>query len=269
MKGILPKVLGLAFGGFEDKEILEKLNFYSTTAWEIGLIILGLFFVYYDRRDDKEYGNFTGIASYGESPSPSFIKNIRGGHWNIFWLSVIIMSILTLFLVNVSQSSFVGTIKQQFTPVSKLIYNITLVPAMENLGFIAVGLWTFIILGIIARKRQWTKNNFNIYSILFYLITTTIYWVVNHLWRYGTTDVGLGYVLVFALMMGVLTLISGSAYPAWFLHIFNNAFISLKEMFNSDSITNWGIGIIIILTIFYIYWFYIKSRKKKDPYPLS
>ena len=88
--------------------------------------------------------------------------------------------------------------------------------------------------------------------------------IVNHLIRYGDSQIALTTVAVFWGLGSLLTLISGSVIPFLIMHDTNNFFFKLKVLFSSDIILYSTIFILIILSIAWIYLFLIRKKKNVE-----
>jgi hypothetical protein len=257
---------GLANSAFTDTTVLSTYNFYCDLAYGaiIGLIIafvIELFITY----KDNIYGNGIAFESPGESPSISFFKKLS--NFQIFLLFLIIFMIFGLiFFKGTSKQIIFGDVSpiphEQFTAVGNLIWSNFLVPLSENLGLsLLIGI---VIIGIrlIAKKYSMSKGNYIALTYASVIAISGIYGFSVHLMHYSGQEQSLLVVLVFWIIMGTLTLITGSFLPAWMMHLNNNLFGDLSSLVTSkDLVFYLMIGVIIALISLYL-WLYVFRKKK-------
>ena len=152
---------------------------------------------------------------------------------------------------------------QQFTTVDSILYNFTLIPAAENFG--AAFFWGLVMLGWrhFCRKKNINKWSFVIVAILLSVLVFGTYGIINHMMRYGTSDIAKVNVIMFWSLGGLITVLTGSFIPFWVMHGNNNLFYDLAvKNFANDAVRNWAIGVVIVFIIIFILLY---VRRKKIP----
>lgn len=258
---LVSQSIGLAGKGFDTQAILQQQSFYLSGGIFLLLIVCGFVIEYVIKKGDERYGNNILFANMGEKPSLPFFKKFS--QFKMLYLSVIIFSILGMIMFVTKQASFTGItpLAEQFTPTAELLYSSTLVPISENLGLALVLLVTILVIRVFARKKNWTSNNFGIMVYLLVPLMGAIYWIINHLLRYGGSDTTLITVFGFGLAMSVITVLTGSFIPAWILHASNNLFYDMQRLFTRDSVLMLVGIVIVVLIVFYFIIFRKKSNK--------
>lgn len=259
---LVPQSIGLGAGGFDSAEILQQFGFYLVGGVFLLLLVIAFVIELVIKKGDERYGDSIAFADQGDVPHIPFFKKLSS--FQLFLLSTIVFGVIFLLITTVRQTSFIGfkTLEQQFTPTAELLFSSLLIPGSENLGMaliIAVGL---IGLRIWARRINMSKINFMILSYLTVFIGA-LYWMVNHLLRYGGQEYQLGVVFIFGFVMALLTMLTGSFIPAFVMHVANNVFFDMANLFSRDNVL---IGVIITLIVLSILYFIIyRKRKNKVP----
>ena len=259
---LVPQSIGLGAGGFDSADALLKNSFYLSGAVFLFLTLLAIIYSLIDKKGDEKYGSSVFFNSIGKFPSMKIFRKLNSVQ--LLLGSFILFSIFGLFSAMTGQSFLVtgiGTIEQQFTPIGQMIYSVLLVPGSENMGLMLVLSVATIILGLLARKYEWSKTNYAIYVIASSIILSGVYWVINHLLRYAGEDLSIAGVITFGVTMGVLTVASGSWIPAWVLHFTNNLFLQLKTFYDSDVIISTAVIILVILS--YLLYKVTKNKNRK------
>lgn len=261
MTFLVPQSIGLGAGGFDSTLILQQFGFYLVGGIFLLLLVIAFIVELIIKKGDERYGDSIAFASQGEVPHVAFFK--RFSSLQLFLLSVIIFGIIFLLVTTVRQTSFIGfkTLEQQFTPTAELLFSSLLVSGSENLGLALVIAALFIGLRILARKRNMSKINFMILSFLI-PIAGGIFWVINHVLRYGGQDYNLIVVFIFGFIMSLLTVLTGSFIPGWVMHASNNLFFDMAKLFSRDNVV---IMVIVGLVVLIGIYFFVYGRKKKKP----
>jgi hypothetical protein len=252
---LVSQSVGLGGGGFDTPVILQQQSFYLSGGLFMLFIICGFILEFFIRKGDERYGSSVLFSSLGERPSMEIFKKFS--QFKLLFLSIIIFSILGLFMFVTQQASFTGIkpLSEQFTPTAEILYSSTLVPGSENLGLALVLLVTILSIRIFARRGNWSSANFNIIVYLIVPITGAIYWIINHLLRYSGSETSLLTVFGFGFVMSLITVLTGSFIPAWILHMSNNLFYDMQRLFTRDSVIMLVGVVIIALIIIYIFIF--------------
>jgi hypothetical protein len=253
------QAIGLGGTGFDSAEIQTKFFFYIGPGIAFLVGIIALFFLMYKDPEGQRYGDSVSFSSSGESPSilPKFSIP------KMVLLSLIVFSFLGLYITYTNQTFFeVGVTKQQFTPTGSLIYSGALIPASENLGAAFL-----LALSLYGLRRYSKKNNFSpgVYktlAIISALVVFALFGIINHLLRYGGSDMAITSVAFFWMIGGAITILTGSFIPFWIMHIANNLFIDVGKYFSSDIIYGATIGAIILLGVLYAL-LYLRNGKPK------
>ncbi len=260
--GIASLMFGFGLGGFERSDVLEKNNFYIPygLAFLIGIIVLkfagkGLF------RTKKEEGQL--IHDPEQSPLGGFkiVKN----PWLLAFFSIIAFSLLGWFFTN-QQTFFNETpvYEHQFTTGADLFFSIYPASTAETLGALfMISLFGFI-LAVFVKRGKLGHGTFMVLFILGTTIVSATYGIINHLARYGFSEIALRNVAIFWAFGGFITSITGSVIPFLFMHDINNFFFRLSKLFSSDVVTFITFTIITILSVFFFILLF-RSRGKQTP----
>lgn len=260
---LLSDYLGFAAQGFDHPDIVATRNFYFNSAIVASLvIILGFFFTIARKKGDEEYGQGIGFSSPGKKPHLSIFK--RMSILQISWLFLIIFLILGFLNFNQffgTQSTYTGvgslSEAQQFTPGQNIVYQTILIPIAENLPAAALLVLLIIGLGILARRRDWSYGTY--FGMLFVtsMILGGLYGYGMHKIAYAGNDISLQIVFGFWAVGMLLTLLTGVFTVFWEMHLINNLYLALAQIYNPDVI-NFYMGIIILLLSVGYFIFYRK-----------
>lgn len=263
--GALSLAIGFGFGGFELSEVLAKNNFYIPYGiiFLVGIIALkvtGIFL--FGKKDAKIEGSV--VHDPEQSPIGGFkvIKN----PFLLAYLSLIVFALLGWLAVR-TQTFFseIPKYEQQFTKGADLFFSIYPASPAETLGAIFLISITGLVLGYFLKKGKLGKMTFLFLFIPIGSVVSMLYGIINHLARYGNSDIALINVAFFWFFGGLITTITGSMIPFLVMHDVNNFFYRLSKLFSSDIvtfITFTSIGILVVL--FFIVLFRIKNKKVKE-----
>ena len=228
-------IIALGGSGFDTREIIDIFNIYGTFFIAAILIILMMFGIEtIIKKGDARYGNSLLFNSPGEFPAFSGFK--RFNSYLLFLLSAFVFSIIGLF-TSLQGQTFTGEvlIGQQFTPVKELLFRLFLIPLAENLVPAALTALAIVILRNYSRRRNISKAGFRTSVIFTAIIIYAGTGVINHLSRYGASDLNVFIVLGFWAIGGLLTAMSGSIIPFAVMHGANNLFFDLQSFVSSDT----------------------------------
>lgn len=251
---LLPQSVGLSRGGFDNTEVLQQYYFYvgSGVSFLLGILILFVVELYITRKESQYGGNSLSFSSQGDMPSIPFFKNIST--IQLTWLSIIVFSAFSLWLSLTSQTSFTGIrfLENQFTKIDSAIFSGGLIPAAENLGLAFVIALSIFGTRYIARKYNITSESF-MGIAWFGILLGGVYGVLNHMMRYGGSDISLITVFIFWALGALMTLASGSFIPFWIYHICNNLFFDLKRYYSSETMLIYvGTVVFALAALYYI-----------------
>jgi len=258
---LIPQSIGLGAGGFDTQAVLQQFGFYQVGGIFLVLLVIAFIINLVIKKGDERYGSSVAFADQGEIPHVPWFKKFSS--LQLFLLSTIIFGIIFLGISTVRQTSFIGykSLEQQFTPTAELMFSSLLIPGSENLGMAIVLAILLIGLGFWARKTNMGKTNFIILAY-FAAFIGGLYWVINHLLRYGGQDYNIGVVFIFGFTMALLTMITGSFIPAFVMHMTNNLFFDMASLFSRDNVIIIVIGGLILLSVLY---FIIYRKRKNKP----
>ena len=264
------QTVGLSQQGFDFSSsvintALTQFFFYTGPAagYLIGILVISIALLILSLVKDNPYGTSIAFNSPGEEPAipGKFFKSPAK-------LGLVCLGIFTIFglyaAINHQTYIGVGTLQHQFSFVSNLLYSSLLVPPAENLGaafFYAFGVLIFIICALIWK---WQKATYNTITIIYAVLSFGVFGWLNHLARYGGSDIAVFSVIVFWAVGGLLTVSSGSFIPFWILHLINNLFFSLGSKFSNDAIMYGVIAFEIILIAGFLF-FYFGRKPKPSP----
>jgi hypothetical protein len=257
---VLSQTVGLGAGGFDSAQVLTQFNFYSVGGTFLLITLLFLFGLLFWKKGN-EYGDSVFYVSQGRYPSLSIFRNFSS--IRLFLLSSIVFGFAGLFMVITGQKTFTGLriLEHQFTPVGSISFSALLIPISENLGAQAVIATAVVLLTIFAVKYDWSKANFRVLVLIGIPLIVATYWILNHLLRYGGSELSLTVVFIFGLIGGLITVLSGSFIPFLMLHVVNNLFFDLRTNFATELIRNYTIAILFLMIVTYTYLYHIKPQK--------
>ena len=249
------QAVGLGGTGFDSQEILQQFWFYVGPAigYLLGIIVLFIIEMIITE-GDSQYGNSLCFNSPGELPAVNL--KIFTDWRKLTLISVILFSIMGVYAAFTRQTfTGIGTLSQQFTLSNSLLYKGALIPAAENLGA-AFGFAFFLfILRYYARKWNWGKAAFIVSAVFLALISFAAYGWINHLLRYQNVEIAMFNVLLFWMVGGLITVLSGSFIPFWIMHICNNLFYELSQHFTNEMIAIFTGAFVIGLGVLYVMLF--------------
>lgn len=259
---LVPQTVGLGAGGFDSTNVLQQFTFYTPVLIGSMIIILLCIVLVMYLSKESEYGDGVMFVSQGEYPAVPYFKkysSIRLG-----WLSLIIFLTIGLWIVRTGQKSFTGlrVLEHQFTPVSSIIYSTFLIPFSENGGAAAVLAIFILTLVILSKKYNIYKGNYKYLIYFFVPVLIGIYGLVNHLLRYKSDQYSLVVVFVFWYIGGLITVITGNWIPFIIMHGTNNFIYDSRRLFDSDKLFYYLVFFVIVLSISYVYVYYIKKPKE-------
>ena len=113
------------------------------------------------------------------------------------------------------------------------------------------------------------KQNLKSYwmAILFIpgsMFISGLYGFLNHLARYGGSEVAISSVVLFWVVLGFLISATGSIIPGIIFHDLNNFFVSFGKFFGSEVVAFTTLTVVgILVAVFLLVW--RKVRKSKAP----
>lgn len=260
---VVPTFIGYLATGFDTEDIVTLFNQYG--VFLIGSVVM-IFICYLvelniSKGDDK-YGNNVFIHSPGESPSLPFFKFFEPRPLGFIFLWGLIFGLLML-VTSLQGQSFTGEVlvEQQFSPTAKTLFLSLLIPIAENSIAAAFGvLFLTTILRPIARNYKWSRSQFMVIAGISIVLIFGIVGVGNHQLRYGSSDLAEQRVFIFWAAGGLLTVVTGSFWPFFMMHMTNNLFFTLNNQLSSDSVR---VFILIFLLLQGVGLFFSLRKKKK------
>lgn len=259
---VLPQMIGLGAGGFDTEKVLTQYGFYLSGGLflvAVSAFLLGLHFW----NKGNEYGDSVAFVSQGRFPSLGFFSKFTS--FQLILLSSIIFLIFGMFIISTGQTTFTGlrVLEHQFTPIGSVSYSALLIPLSENFGAAAVIAASIVLLTFFAYRYSVSRGNYRMLVLLGVPVITGLYGYVNHLLRYGSSDISLMVVFVFWFVGGLITVMVGSFIPFWIMHLVNNLLFDLQRFFASDTIRIYFIVIIILLSVIYAYLYVYRPKVKQ------
>jgi hypothetical protein len=216
------------------------------------------------KKGDEQYGNSLAFNSPEEYPHVSKYFNWMKNPFKVLLLSLILFSVMGLYVAFTKQSFIgVGRLSQAFTVGDNLIFSTLLVAISENLGsafWLALAVFG---LRFYARKHNWVKGNFGVSMYVTSIVIFLVYGILNHYSRYGGSDVAITSVAIFWTIGGILTMLFGSFLPFLIMHMANNFFLDISTAFSSDIVIIWTLFAIMGLIGLFV-WVSMKSKKKEE-----
>ena len=261
--GLASLMFGFGAGGFERSEILSKNNFYipyGILFFVLGIVSLKVIGLLVFKSKDKQ---FEGTIVHDPEQTP--LKNFKL-FTNPFLLGYFFLIIFLLlgWLSSRYQTFFtdIPQYEQQFTIGADLFFSVYPASPSETLGALFVISLIGFILGYLAWKKKIDWWLFYILFVVFGSLGSMIFGLINHLARYGSSEIAITNVLVFWFVGGLITTITGSMIPFFIMHDVNNFFFRLSKLFSSDIVTFITfISIGILIALFLLVFFKTKNKK--------
>lgn len=263
----IPQIAGFAGGGFEKDAILQKFMFYSSSAALIAIVALKIIHII------KPEDQYRGAIIHDPEEGPSMFSFLSPGKiprlfMNPVWFYIFcLLTFGTIGIFAVSQNTFftgVPVIQQQFTPEADILFAVY--PASTSETLAAIGLIAIFLFLL----NYFTKGKLK--GIAYLLVATIgsaavsgIFGILNHLLRYGNSDIALQNVAYFWTFGGAITALTGSIIPFLVMHDINNLFVKLNEMFSSEVVFNWAAAILTFSWIAFIFLYFYLGSKKSAP----
>jgi len=263
---LLPMLVGLGpLGGFEVRAILEKFWFYSgmSIGFLLGIIAISIASFIIFKEKDKDINGI--ILHNPEKGVFGFAKKYLTV-FNMVFVSLILFGLLGIFS-STTQTFFseIPETQQQFTETADVMFSVFPASPSETFGLVFVVLLFLFILGLYYKKKNIPKGSFLIISIPIVLVVSLAYGWINHVMRYGQSELSMVVVLLFWGLMGLLIVLTGSIIPSLLLHDTNNLFYKLNILFSSDIVIYATVGILILITtIFIMIKIFGKKKVKKS-----
>lgn len=261
----LSQTVGLFLTGFESENILQQYSFYiSGASFLIGAFILFLIELNINK-DDKKYGDSVCINTPSDPPSLNipFLRNPIG----IFFLSISVFLIIGLFSIfRTSQRTFtgVGVLGQEFTPIGNLLFSGLLIPISENAGAILLIALVIFFVRNIARRIKMDKTTFRVLIYVLVPLLVGLYGIANHTLRYGDSELQLVTVFFFwSIIIGLLTVLTGTAIVGWIAHTINNVMFSLSQTVSFEQLLIPTVIISVLSFGLYLLTLFVFQNRKK------
>ena len=260
--GIFSLFFGFGLGGFERQEILSKNGFYLSYGiyFLIGLVAIKAISLFLFKANEQR---IEGSIIHDPEQTPLGTFKVIRNPLLLLFLSIIFFSILGWLFTN-QQTFFNATpnYEQQFTTGADLFFAVYPASPVETLGALLLISLYGLLLGLFVKKG---KLNFTTFVILFVIgstILSGLFGVINHVARYGFSEVAMRNVALFWAFGGFITALTGSVIPFLVMHDINNFFFRLSTLFSSDVVTGVTIAIIILMIISFAL-ILLYSRKKR------
>lgn len=233
-----PYTLSLGKGVFSEYEIQDTIQKFIG-IFVAGVLLTTIFWFINKRwKGNDVIGDNIGIYNIGEKPAIPFFKRFTAPQ--LTFLSVIVFYFL-FYIGNITQfikGSFVGMnfLPQQFSPLDSLLFSSLLTPTAENLLFAGVLGFLFFIVHLLFIKFKGETKDYSGYAYTLALFGSGALGVIWHISAYANSDVALGAVFTFWLLMGLMGLATGLLTVPLVFHIMNNFFIDFSRLYASDTI---------------------------------
>lgn len=261
--GIFSLFFGLGAGGFERNDILAKNNFYIPYGiiFLIGLIACKLVGLFYFSSNKKEYdGAFIHDSEQSIFKGFKIIKN----PFLLSFFCFIFFGIIGYFASRYNTFfTAVPKYEQQFTPAADLFFSVYPASPSETLGALFLIALFGLILGIFVYRQKLAYSTFTVLFIIGGSLLSMAYGIINHLSRYGSSDIAMSSVTLFWLIGGLITTLTGSVIPFLIMHDINNFFYRFSKLFSSDVIAFTTFSVILLLTFLFLF-VYIRKKTKKN-----
>jgi hypothetical protein len=261
--GIFTLFFGLGAGAFSEEDVFVKNNFYipygiTFLVLIIMLKIAGL--IVFSKKDSEIEG------SLSHDPDQSLLGKLRvvRNPFMLTLLMVIVFGVLGWFATRFQVFfSGVPSLEQQFTKGADLFFSVYPGSPSETLGaFFLMSLFGLIV-GIMALRGRISRGMFPVFIIIGYPLLSMMYGYINHLARYGGSELAITNVLVFWFIGGLITALTGSMIPFFIMHDANNFFFRLSKLFSSEIVTAISFTIVISMAILFV-WLVLRKGKNKN-----
>ena len=180
-----------------------------------------------------------------------------------------------MVLTGISQTALASPLEQQVSGTARFVFDIYPASPSETtlLGAI-VSIFALITFGIYKLFKADFKNPLIFYS--FAIINVVIFTIVGsffgtwlHTYRYGGSEVAIATVAKFWGISGFIIALTGSLIPALVFHDVNNAILSARQHFATQTVTTYVaifLFISIVLLTFLIIDKFRKAKKEHKSY---
>ena len=249
-------ILGLfVFGAIELSTFFDKSVFYIGVSAAVipFLLLFGLvdWLVIKGTLSEQVWG---WGKVYAHNPADSILGRVPAllkylTFWNIVHFSIIFGLGISLYGA-VSQTFFIGLPPAEFqaTETGKIILETE--PAAYSETLLIIGLTSLLYGPMTWLLRKWgvSEQNSALMSYGLIIVAIVLFWFGFHSNRYGTDQIAVQSVILFALLGMLLTFLLGSFIPIYIWHVFNNAFQKSTELFSNEGVT----AVILTILIAYI-----------------
>ena len=256
--GAIPSLVLFVFGGIESPGVFDKFVYYFGIG---GLGLIGML----------------GIALMSKTPFESLIllknnninvlEKIPGFRWmnnafKILLFSIVLFGAIAIFQV-ATQTAFSAfpSFEQQFSKTGKIVSAGEPAAIAENIYFTFLMSLVLFGLNTLKNKFKWNKTIFLVFVIILLPLANGVGWMTYHTARYGNDDAAKLNTFYFGTIGGFFNVITGSFFPWWIWHNFNNLSLEAREQFSKDSVLIiMGIVWSILLIIMLVYFLIIKEK---------
>lgn len=261
--GVFSLFVGFGLGGFDKEEIFTKNNFYIPygIVFLIGVIALKVAGIFLHGEREAKY---EGAVLHDPEQTPLGKFRVLKNPILLILGTLLLFTILGYF-ATVSQTFFneIPRYEQQFTPAADVFFSVYPAAPSETLGAIFLIALFGLFIGLLAKKYKLPFIAVFIIFLLGSTIISTGYGYVNHIRRYGDSEIAMRNVLGFWAFGGFLTGLTGSVIPFLLLHDLNNFFYKLSEVFGSDVAQFLVISMIILEAVLFTV-ILIKSGRRQN-----
>lgn len=257
--------------GAEDTQYTQKMLIY--------LVIFALLIIVFGIMKFYEY-NTKGLSAQTLLHDPDkpfaflaktsdFVRNPL----KLVLISILLFSWYSFIISQLPQTAFVGKTGVPILKAPQQIYESgRILSFVEPAATVETWLYLVLFMGF-GLTGVWflSKKNKKIYSFLVYLILiplAILFMVQLHKLVYGGQDIANAQVGIFWGFGTFITLATGSIFPFWVWHWFNNLYSGLAITYSSEKYLIIA-SIIQILMTFAVIGLLFLMRKKKSLYPAS
>jgi hypothetical protein len=200
----------------------------------------------------------------------SLLAKIKGFRWiakpfRLMLVCFFIFAIVGLFSLETNTFfSSTPSMVQQFTEAGQVLSSAEPASTSENLLLFFIMNLALLGVWLIGKNKKWSTETITITSFLTVVLVTIISWAMFHTLRYGSQETAMIYVIFFAFIGSIITLITRSFIPWHIFHFMNNLYLSLGKMFPKDNIVIWTIVCLIPILGLIIWKVILTEIKTKD-----
>lgn len=266
--------LSLFFGkGIESELFFKRATLYLPLliTFASGITILGVFGAIIKHWGGELYRRFGWLGSSIVEPEEGllwqfkFLRKFLSSFSQQILFGIILFSLLGL--VYATQNTFLNELPfqiqvgQQVTEGSIIFSSIEPASTTETLILMFFNGLLFSIAKWLRYKYKWSQSTTFAFKLLIFPVSI-IMWIAFHFFVYGSSDLALSSVALFAFITTAMYFLTGSILFSVLHHQFNNGFIALNELFSNDIIKVITLVIVLVSLSLFLFLTVIQRNRK-------